>query len=207
MALTNAEKQRRFRERNVIVLTEDAKDIAGRLIDMEDQAELRRVETKLRKIARYIGDHLKHPDRTPEEMAIALGRSGIDGLHGPLTKKQAIEALRNPEPPQHYSWTVEAVTKDGKHWRNEVRLRSEEEAAAYIESFVPFDMEKRGGYVTAKIVRCDGEEPRMWITRRSRGGRPNLYFPDGTCSRLVWEEVGADRAPEPRIRARASGAR
>jgi len=57
MALTNVEKQRRFLERNQILLTKSAEDIAARLIRMEDQV-------KLRKVARYIGDHLKRADRT-----------------------------------------------------------------------------------------------------------------------------------------------
>jgi hypothetical protein len=57
MALTNAERQRRCRERNVVVLTDRAEDIAEKLIDMEDQA-------KLRKVARLIGNHLKNPNRS-----------------------------------------------------------------------------------------------------------------------------------------------
>jgi len=36
MPLTNAQKQRRFRDRNVIVLTDRAEDIAEKLMDMED---------------------------------------------------------------------------------------------------------------------------------------------------------------------------
>jgi len=42
MALTNAQKQRRFGDRNVIVLTDRAEQIAEKLIDMEDQKKLRR---------------------------------------------------------------------------------------------------------------------------------------------------------------------
>jgi hypothetical protein len=40
MALTNAEKQARWRKRNVIVLTADAGEIARRLATMDDQAKL-----------------------------------------------------------------------------------------------------------------------------------------------------------------------
>jgi len=43
MALTNAQKQRRFGDRNVIVLTDRAEQIAEKLIDMEDQKKLRRI--------------------------------------------------------------------------------------------------------------------------------------------------------------------
>jgi len=50
---TNAERQARFRDRNVVLLTSDAREIAAKLIDMADQA-------KLKQVARYINDHLKH---------------------------------------------------------------------------------------------------------------------------------------------------
>ena len=62
MPLTNAEKQQRWRDRNVIVLTATAREIAEKLIEMDDQP-------KLRKVARFINDHLKNPNRTPHEMA------------------------------------------------------------------------------------------------------------------------------------------
>ena len=51
MPQTNAEYQRRFRSRNVVVLTASAEQIAERLIGMKDQS-------KLRWIARLIGDHI-----------------------------------------------------------------------------------------------------------------------------------------------------
>jgi late competence protein required for DNA uptake (superfamily II DNA/RNA helicase) len=56
MALTNAQKQARFRNRNTIVLTARAAEIVEKLVAMEDQA-------KLRKIHRWIGNHLKNPTR------------------------------------------------------------------------------------------------------------------------------------------------
>jgi hypothetical protein len=43
MALTNAEKQRRWRARNVIVLTAGAREIARRLAAMDDQDKLAQV--------------------------------------------------------------------------------------------------------------------------------------------------------------------
>ena len=70
MAFTNAENQARWRERNIISLTDRAPYIARKLIEMDDQ-------DKLRKIARAINDHLKHPDRTPDERAAALGLAGV----------------------------------------------------------------------------------------------------------------------------------
>jgi hypothetical protein len=59
MAPSNAEKQARWRERNVVALTDDARIITSKLIDMDDQA-------KLRRIAGSINDHLKHPDATSD---------------------------------------------------------------------------------------------------------------------------------------------
>ena len=82
MALTNAEKQARWRNRHMVVLTEDAATIAEKLIDMADQA-------KLKRIAKYVNDHLKHPDRGPMERAVALGMTGY-------TRR-----ARRPTEPQH----------------------------------------------------------------------------------------------------------
>lgn len=43
MPLTNAEKQARFRDRNVVTLTGAAGEIAAKLIDMSDQKKLKKV--------------------------------------------------------------------------------------------------------------------------------------------------------------------
>jgi hypothetical protein len=51
MALTNAQKQERWRKRNQVVLTDSAKRIAAKLIAMPD-------EDKLRRVANYVNDHL-----------------------------------------------------------------------------------------------------------------------------------------------------
>jgi hypothetical protein len=66
MPLSNSEKQRRFKKRNVIVLTRNADDIAAQLIDMRDQDRLREAVKKLRKVVSFISNHLQHPDRTPK---------------------------------------------------------------------------------------------------------------------------------------------
>ena len=79
----NAQKQQRWRDRNVVVLTGRAAAIAERLIEMSDQK-------KLKKVAAFINDHLRHPDRTPDERSIALGRGQLVGLNGPLSKTAAI---------------------------------------------------------------------------------------------------------------------
>jgi hypothetical protein len=116
MPLTNAEKQQRWRDRNMVVLTADARDIAEKLIEMGDQA-------KLRKVARYVNDHLRHPDRDAMERAIALGMAGSCDLNGPLSKTEALKRHRNPEPKPDHSWRIEASTKDGKRWQNGATLR------------------------------------------------------------------------------------
>ena len=186
MALTNAEKQARWRSRNQIVLTEDARDIAAKLIDMDDQAKLRRV-------AKFVNDHLKHPDRGPLERAVALGGIGYGGLNGDLGKTAALARARAEQAgkntAQNHSWLVEAATKDGQHWRNGVRLATAEEAEVYIMAHAAFDLEK-AGYVTARTVRCD-DTPNCGIIRRRKGGRPILTFPDGSCALLNWVAIGA----------------
>jgi hypothetical protein len=52
MAFTNAQKQARFRKRNLVILTGSAEDIAKKLIGMADQ-------DKLRKVYRLLGRHVK----------------------------------------------------------------------------------------------------------------------------------------------------
>jgi hypothetical protein len=52
LALTNAQKQERWRKRNQVVLTDSAKRIAAKLIAMPD-------EDKLRRVANYVNDHLR----------------------------------------------------------------------------------------------------------------------------------------------------
>jgi hypothetical protein len=72
MALTNAEKQARWRERNMISLKERAADIAGKLI--RDGRSAQAAQDR-----QFINDHLKHPDRTPEERLIALSFLRLGG--------------------------------------------------------------------------------------------------------------------------------
>jgi len=177
MALSNAEKQARFRDRNVVLLTGDAQTVAGKLIAMDNQG-------KLRRIARYVNDHLRHPDRDAIEKDIALGRIGMDSLNGRLSKTVALKRYRESEPKSDGSWRVEAITKDSKRWVNGVRLASREEAEVYVKAHVPYDLEK-AGYVTAEIVR-DGAESNCSITRKQKGGRSYLNFLEGECGLLHW---------------------
>jgi hypothetical protein len=87
MPLTNAQKQARWRERNIVVLTARAEEIAEKLMDMADQK-------KLRKVARLIGNHLKNPNRSQDERNIDLGRLQIAGKNGkPLGKRKVLAML------------------------------------------------------------------------------------------------------------------
>src|SRR6516164_6842570 len=117
MALSNAEKQARWRERNIISLTDRVEDIAWKLIEMDDQ-------DKLRKLAKFINDHLKHPDRSTLERSIALGRMGFEGL----SKTAALAIVRDAR-----CYRIEAVTTDGRRWANGVRLGTQEEAQLYAD--------------------------------------------------------------------------
>jgi hypothetical protein len=179
MALSNAEKQARFRSRNVVVLTDHARDIAAKLIDMDDQ-------NKLRKVARYVNDHLRHPDRDSHEKAIALGRAGMVDLNGPLSKTEALKRYRNPEPEPDHSWRVEAITKDGRRWTNGVRLASHEEAEVYAKVHAGEELAK-AGYVTAEVLRDDEVKANCSVFRQRKGSnRVILSFRDGECALQHW---------------------
>jgi hypothetical protein len=192
MALTNAAKQQRWRERNVVVLTGTAQDIAERLIDMADQ-------NKLRRVAAYLTDHLRHPERTPLARAIALGRAGMDSLNGRLSKTAALAELTAPTPKPTGSWRVEAISKNGKRWVNGVRLGTKAEAEAYVVHHVPHDLKDAGatGYVTSKVLH-GGEPPNCSISRRRKGGRTYLNFEDGQCALLGWHAAPAKQAARQR---------
>jgi hypothetical protein len=78
MALTNAEKQALWRKRYQIVLTRCAEEIAAKLIGMKDQA-------KLRKIYKFVGNHLKNSNRSSLERPARRRLTGIKGLVLPLS--------------------------------------------------------------------------------------------------------------------------
>jgi hypothetical protein len=77
MALTNAEKQARWRDRNMVVLTERAELIAKKLIEAMDERELRQVSA-------LIADHLK--DR-PCELCNGSGLRRMKGWANCTSKK------------------------------------------------------------------------------------------------------------------------
>jgi hypothetical protein len=179
MAMSNAEKQARFRDRNVVHLTARANEIAAKLMGMDDQ-------NKLRKVARYVNDHLRHPDRDAKERAIALGLVGMNDLDGPLSKTVMLKRHRSPKLKPDHSWRVEATTKDGRRWTNGVRLASHEEAEVYVQAHAAFELAE-AGYVTAEVVRDDKAEANCSVIRNKKGGRPTLVFREGECVLLHWQ--------------------
>jgi hypothetical protein len=69
MPLTSAEKQARYRSRNVVLLTADAHAIADKLMEMEDQAKLFQIVTLLKDRIDPQGSLARLAARTP--LAIA----------------------------------------------------------------------------------------------------------------------------------------
>jgi hypothetical protein len=175
MALSNAQKQARWRERNMISLADSAANIALRLMEMDDQ-------DKLREIAKFINDHLKHPGRTPLQRGVALGQMKIEAADGQrLGKKAALASL-----PDH-AYRVEVTTADGQRWGNGVRLATVEQAQLYADHHARQDLE---GYVTSDIIKCEGEDPSHTITKGPEG--VDLGFKHGVCGSLKWRAL--DRA-------------
>jgi hypothetical protein len=170
-----AEKQVCCHDRNQIVLTDDARTIAGRLIDMEDQA-------KLRHIAGYVNDHLRRSDRGPIGYAIP----GRMRNSAELRRMMACEGARADHADEiaapNYSWAVEISTADGRSWRNGVRLPSKAEAEAYILSHAAFEVDR---YVTGRPICCD-EAPNCNVVLNRKGGPPMLAYPEGGSVLLDW---------------------
>jgi hypothetical protein len=196
VALSNVERQRRWQARNLVKLTGSAREIAEQLIEMTDQA-------KLRKVARFVNDHLKHPDRSPFERMVALGRAGYGSLNGPLGKKAALARARGEgdEPPG--SWRVEVTTKDGRRWTNGVCFKTRAEAEAYEQTHARDELEK-AGYDTAEILHGDADATCSMIRAR-KGGLLHLVFTDGECHLLHWQSGTKTTAHKARTRRQRRG--
>ena len=133
---------------------------------MEDQA-------KLRRIAKFINDHLKHPDRSPSNGPSPWAGWGSTALwadRGAGAGRAEQAAAGKERVQQDHSWLVEASTKDGHRWRNGVRLATKEEAEVYIEAHAAFDLEK-AGYVTAG--RSAAMISELQRDPETQGGRPD----------------------------------
>ena len=175
----NAEERRDWR----IILTADADadEIADQLIAEFDQNDLRAMLVKLRKVARFVADHLRHPDLTPMGRALVRG-GGMVSLDGPLGKTATLAALREPPSTAPLSsWAVEAIDKAGNRWRNDVRFSSREEAEAYGDWLHTRDDEVPD-YVTAEVYQTDDPLTDCAMIRRRKGGRLTFTYPDGSCS-------------------------
>src|SRR5262249_30503583 len=110
-------------ERNVIVLTADAADIAEKLMDMGDL-------TKLRKIHRWIGNHLKNPKRSRTERLVDLGKIGLGSVRGNKSRKTvATEAAAIDR--MHADMEAEMHAVDAAHKAGEI---TQEERDRYYHS-------------------------------------------------------------------------
>jgi hypothetical protein len=176
MGITGAEKQRRFRERNMVVLTASAEDIAATMIGMSDQK-------KLRSVVRYLKDHLKNPDRGPCEREAALGRIGIAGM----SRAETLASLAAQRAAG--TWRVEAISTDGRRWANGVRLATKKEADIYA-----LGQCQEFGYVTAEALQEDGL-PNGSVTWDERG-QVTLHFRDGDCVLQNWRPMSGALAAE-----------
>jgi hypothetical protein len=124
MVLTNAEKQARWRERNVVSLAAPAQEIAEKLLAMD--------RDRLVIILELIDAHMKEPLSFPNI---------------PRTKAAADRALQSD-----CSYAVQVVGFDGTRLGNGVRVGTREQAQLYANT-VPNQIE-RDSYVTAEVVEC-----------------------------------------------------
>jgi hypothetical protein len=196
MALTNAEKQRRWREernRKAAVLDHARpKDVAeGILAELgidRTQKVLRALEKRVRAIKK---DCPACGGTGFMTRRVELGPGMVwDHREACDCGPKAAAVMAPPPPPQDHSWSAEVTDRAGKRWRSGVRLRTKEEAEVYAEAHARDDVP---GYVTAEVIRCDESctgDFSITFPRR-KGGRPTLNFAHGTCHLLGWHEVGA----------------
>jgi ParB-like chromosome segregation protein Spo0J len=154
-----------------VSLKDGARTIASQLIEMD--------QNKLKRIAAYINDHLKHPERTPYERSVALGMSGVVGPDGKaLSKTAALKHLReNPV------YCVEAVDADGQRWGNKVRFATECEAKLYADAFAV----ERDGYASAEVIEVPCEP--VICSVKAEGKEVQVAFVDGMCHQFEWRPV------------------
>jgi hypothetical protein len=192
MALTNAERQARWRDQRnsrANVLADDAKPkemAEGLLIELGvDRARkvLRALDKRLRGIK----------SDCPACKGTGFIEWQIEDREGGARFSQPCDcgpkAAAHVAPPPDHSWRVIATTPDGRRWQNGVRLVTEEEAREYADVHARGELE---GYVTAEVLRCD-EQPRNSIDHR-RSGRVVLIFTDGECGLLHWKPLPTRRS-------------
>jgi ParB family chromosome partitioning protein len=158
---------------------------------------------------------------TPEAKEAAI-EAGIDDNQSKLLQvareepaKQvgavykAVQPVRKPESEQHKrpatadghpaaarSWTVVASAEDGKRYGNGVRLRTKEEARAYM---VHAHRPLWECAINEIHIAPSADEPNCQMDRFDKGRdkgkvRPScrLIFEEGTCGNLAWGEIDAD---------------
>jgi hypothetical protein len=182
MALTNAQKQARWRERRnskADVLDDDAKpkQVAEGLLTELGVDRARKVLRALDKRLRGI----KSDCPACKGTGFMWWQIEDTELRYPVPCDCGPKAAAAIAPPPDHSWRVIATTANGRRWQNGVRLYTEEQAKLYADVSAREELE---GYVTAEVLRCN-EHPRNSI-HRQRSGRVDLVFNHGECTLLGW---------------------
>jgi hypothetical protein len=161
MALSNAEKQARWRERNIIKLTDHSVDIAEKLLAMD--------RDKLVVILETIKERMSAP------LAIKAPRS----------RAAADRECQQAE----CSYAVQVVGFDGTRLGNGVRLPTKEQAELYANT-VPSQI-KRDSYVTAEVVQCNEPPLNsMYVDRYRRSRLTFAHGTCGSLDwRPLWQEA------------------
>ena len=97
----------------------------------------------------------------------------MDGLNGTLSKAAALAELDRPA--ADHSYRIEAVTADGKRWRNGVRVGAvEEEAVAGrgLDERTPPIEAQRGGHRARRALRAGRRGERELLTITFGGDSP-----------------------------------
>jgi hypothetical protein len=145
--------------------------------DRANEVTLKLIETYdtkyLTKVHRMLGDHLKHPERTPfQRRAVLMG--GMEHANGKRFTVAEIDAV--------HSWKIEAVDVEGQRWGNGVRLGTEKEARLYAETA------SKDGYASTEVIRAPGE-PALASVSVDDAGDVIVNFIHGMCRRLQWHPL------------------
>jgi len=193
MALTNAEKQRRWRERrNSKAAALDharPKDMAEGILAELGIDRTRKILQALEKRVRAIKRDCPACHGTGFMSWYLQDQGNPDGRD--WTWREACDcgpkAAKFAAPPPDHSWRVVVTTKDGKRWDYGARFFTEEDAREFGDLHAREELELEG-YVTAEILRCN---ERPWNSIIHERGKSRFTFPHGTCHLLGWHEVGA----------------
>jgi hypothetical protein len=117
-------------------------------------------------------------------------RARLDGSAAPALVAEA-------SPANAKSWRVEVVAKDGRRFKNGVRLETEEDADIYRFVHVGHDFwdmyHRQHAVPVATYTFPSADEPTAAYVRRKNGKLTyTLRFLHGTCGTFPWTEVGAE---------------